>query len=168
MMRTLLFAAAALALSAAAIAQDHAEHGDHGPTIFHKIELETSYTDDHGGVFDWSMRGWIGGDDERVWLRSEGSVHDGHTQNAEAQIFYGWNVDEFWDLLIGLRHEFEPDSRTYAAVGFVGMLPYFIETEATVFLSEDGGVTARLEHEIDIRLTQELVLEPHLEINLAG
>lgn len=168
MIRSLLTGVSVLALSAAAFGQEHSAHGDHGPTIFHKIELETAYTEDHGGVIDWDMHGWIGGDVERVWLRSEGEIEDGDVHSAEAQIFYGWNVDDFWDVLVGLRHDFEPDGQTYAGVGLVGMLPYFIETEATVFLSEDGGVTARFEHEIDIRLTQDLVLEPHLELNLAA
>jgi copper resistance protein B len=168
MIRGLIVSAALIALCAVSFAQDHAAHGDHGPTIFHKIELETAYTDDHGGVIDWDLHGWIGGDAERVWLRSEGAIEDGDVHSAEAQIFYGWNFDDFWDVLVGVRHDFEPDGRTYAAIGLVGMLPYFIETEATLFLSEDGDLTARFEHEIDIRLTQDLVLEPHIELNLAA
>ena len=168
MIRALLTGVSALALCGLTLARDRSAHGDHGTTIFHRIDIETSFTDRDGGIIDWDMQGWVGGDVERVWLRSEGEIEDGDVHSAEAQIFYAWNFHDFWDVVVGLRHDFEPDGRTYAAAGVVGMLPYFIETEATVFLSEDGDLTARFKHEIDIRLTQDLILEPHLELNLAA
>jgi copper resistance protein B len=46
--------------------------------------------------------------------------------------------------------------------------PYFFETEAHMFVSTDGDVTARMREENDFLLTQKLVLQPYAEINLAA
>ncbi|HAJ46129.1 MAG TPA: copper resistance protein B, partial [Alphaproteobacteria bacterium] len=105
------------------------------------------------------------GDRERVWLRSEGEIEDGDVHDAEAQIYYGWNVDPFWDALIGVRQDFEPDSKTYLAASLVGLAPYFFETEASVFLSDEGEVSARFKQSLDILVTQRLILEPYAEVN---
>lgn len=153
------------AVNGPVIAEDAAPHMDHGGQVFNMIKTEVDYTGDHGGVFSWEVDGWIGGDRERVWLRSEGEIEDGDVHDAEAQIYYGWNVDPFWDALIGVRQDFEPDSKTYLAASLVGLAPYFFETEASVFLSDEGEVSARFEQSLDILVTQRLILEPHVEVN---
>ena len=48
----------------------------------------------------------------------------------------------------------------------VGLAPYFFETEATAWLSTEGDVAARFEQSLDIPVTQKLIAEPHLELNL--
>jgi copper resistance protein B len=40
------------------------------------------------------------------------------------------------------------------------------ETEATAFVRDDGDVSARFRQSIDLRLTQQLILQPHIETNL--
>lgn len=159
----LLFAAAVLVPMAHA--QEPPAHHDHGTAWFHRIDAELGYSGQDGGAFEWDVHGWIGGDSERVWLRSEGEYHDGRTETAEAQLYYGWNVDEFWDVLVGVRHDVQPDARTYAAVGLVGMTEYFLETEATLFVSDEGRVSARFEQHVEFNLTQRLILAPSWELN---
>lgn len=146
-------------------AQDAMPEMDHGGEVFNMIKGEVDYAGDHGGLINWDVDGWIGGDRERVWLRSEGEIEDGVTQSAEAQLYYGWNVDMFWDALIGVRQDFEPDSKTYLAASLVGLAPYFFETEASLFLSDGGDLSARYKQSIDLLVTQQLILEPHLELN---
>ncbi len=134
--------------------------------LFNRIEVELDWADiDGADAARWQVDGWIGGDFERVWIRSEGDVVESDIEAAEAQIYYGWNVSDFWDVLVGLRQDFEPESRTYLAASLVGLAPYFIETEASAFLSDDGVLSLRLEHSLDLLLTQRLVLEPHVELN---
>jgi copper resistance protein B len=155
----------ALAVWAApAAAEDAMAHTDHGGQIFNMIKVEADYAGDHGGLINWDVEGWIGGDRERVWLRSEGEIEDGATETAEAQIYYGWNVDPFWDVLIGLRHDFEPETTTYLAASLVGLAPYFFETEASLFLSDEGDLSARFKQSIDLLVTQKLIVEPHVEL----
>ncbi|WP_142245046.1 copper resistance protein B, partial [Klebsiella pneumoniae] len=35
--------------------------------------------------FSWSVNSWIGGDTDRIWLKSEGERSNGETEAAEAQ-----------------------------------------------------------------------------------
>lgn len=141
-------------------------HEGHEAALFNRIQLELDYTGRHGGTWHWDLDGWVGGDVERLWIRSEGEIADGDVEKAELQLFYGRNVDPFWDLLIGLRQDVEPDSETWAAAGIVGLAPYFFETEATAYLSTGGDVAVRFAQSIDIPITQKLIAEPHLELNL--
>ena len=50
--------------------------------------------------------------------------------------------------------------------GFEGLAPYFFETEAHVFVSDEGDVSARLRQERDFLITQRLIVQPYLEANL--
>ncbi|ABS61970.1 copper resistance B precursor [Parvibaculum lavamentivorans DS-1] len=161
--------ALALVLAVGAASASHAREAmpdDHGPDLFNMIKLEADYADAHDGLWNWNLDGWVGGDVDRLWIRSEGEIADGDVEKAEAQIFYGRNVHPFWDLLLGIRQDFEPDSETYLAAGAVGLAPYFFETEATAFLSTEGDLSARFEQGFDLPITQKLIAEPHVELNV--
>lgn len=160
---TLALPAQAVFQGAAAQEMDAAHHG---PDLFHKIRLEADYADRHGGLWNWEAEGWIGGDTDRLWIRSEGEIADGRTEAAEAQIFYGRNIHPFWDALIGVRQDFAPRGETYLAAGVTGLAPYFFETEATAFLSTQGDLSARFGQSIDLPVTRKLIAEPHVEMNL--
>lgn len=169
MQRAVLFVAAgAMALGATpAAAQEPASaQPTHDSPIFNRIVTELDYAPKHDGILTWDIDGWVGGDYERVWLRSEGEATDGKLETAEAQLYYGWNVAPFWDALVGLRQDFEPKSKTYLAASVVGLAPYFFETEASLFVSTEGDVSARLKQNFDLLITQKLVAEPHVEANL--
>jgi copper resistance protein B len=164
------FAAASIAvLGAAPLAAEEASgevrHVEDVP-LFNMIKTELDYAPHDDGLFTWDVDGWIGGDVERVWLRSEGELADGELEEAEVQAYYGWNVATFWDALIGLRQDFEPRGETYLAASVVGLAPYFFETEASLFVSTEADVSLRLEQSLDLPITQSLIAEPHLEANL--
>jgi len=165
-MRSALLAIVWVLVGSTAYAQDELklDHGD--SAIFNYIRTEIDYTPQEDGLFSWDVTGWIGGDSERVWVRSEGEIEDGHTGAAEAQIFYGWNVDPFWDVLIGARQDFDPRSTTYLAASLVGLAKYDFETEASLYLSHRGDVSARLEQSFDFLLTQRLIAEPHGQLDV--
>ena len=167
-MKGLAFLSIAILLVPLAIAR--AEPGDvvamdHGPDVFRKIVTEVGYAARDGGQWRWHADGWIGGDVERVWIRSIGKVEDGDMEKAELQILYGRNMHPFWDVLTGVRQDLEPDRKTWAAAGVTGLAPYFFETDVTAFLSEDGEGALRLEQSLDILITQKLIAEPHVELN---
>lgn len=52
-------------------------------------------------------------------------------------------------------------------VGFTGLAPYWFEVEPALFVSENGDVSARLSATYDALLTQRLVLQPRLDVNVA-
>jgi copper resistance protein B len=125
---------------------------------------------DDNDVLQWELQGWIGKDEHKLWMKSEG-VRDrdaGSTEEAELQLLYSHAIAPYWDVQAGLRHD-DGDAGTvsYAAVGVLGLAPYWFETDAAVFLSEAGRWSARLEVEYELRFTQRLILQPRLEMNYA-
>ena len=53
-------------------------------------------------------------------------------------------------------------------MGVQGLAPYLYEVDAALFVSHRGGVTARVEAELDQRITQRLILQPRADLNLAA
>lgn len=119
----------------------------------------------------WDVGGWIGKDYNKLYFKSEGEalVDDGNQiEEAEIELLYSRNIAKFWDLQAGLRHDFEPrPQRTFAALGLQGLAPYWFEVDATAYLSEDGDLSAKIEAEYELLLTQRLVLSPRLETGLS-
>lgn len=111
----------------------------------------------------WDMQGWVGGDEQKLWWKTEGEV-DGN--DAELQLLYSRAISSYWDLQLGVRHVVEPEPSEYSAViGIQGLAPQWFEIDAAAFLDENGDLEARLEVEYDLLLTQQLVLQPRIELS---
>lgn len=164
-----LFIAGLLATALSSPAQAMEGMDDHGSQIFHAFRLETDYGGGQDGpVASWDLDGWVGGNYDKLWIKSEGENADGKLEQAEFWALYSRNVSTFWDVQAGLRHDTRPSSTSYLVLGVNGLAPYFFETEAHLFLSDDGDLTARLREENDFLLTQRLILQPYAEINLSA
>jgi copper resistance protein B len=111
------------------------------------------------GGYRWDGQAWIGGDIDRFVVRTEGE--GGHRLDAaEVQGLYSHALGPYFDLQAGVRQDFGPGSRTYATAGVEGVLPYWFDVQAAIFLSDRGEVLGRLEGLYDLRLTQRLILQP--------
>ncbi len=155
----------------AAAFPDLAHSMDHGSAIHHYVLIDRLETVelDRGSGEAWELQGWAGGDIDRLWFRSEGERARGHTESADLELLYGHGISPWWDLVAGVRHDFKPgDSQTWAALGVQGMSPYKFEIEATAYLGEDGRSAASFEAEYDVLLTNRLILQPLLEVELHG
>ncbi|MEN6318471.1 MAG: copper resistance system multicopper oxidase [Syntrophaceae bacterium] len=147
--------------------QNHKVKAEHGAGIFHAFKLEVGGgSSDGNGTVDWNFDGWIGTDENKLWMKSEGNRINGKTEQAEFRGMYSRNISIFWDAQIGIRYDMEPTSLTYFLLGVEGLAPYFVEVEAHLFVSEDGDVSARLHLENDLLVTQRLILQPYLEADL--
>lgn len=132
-----------------------------------RLEYQTREGDE---ILLWDLQAWVGADYNKLWVKSEGVyLLDGDKiDEAEVELLYSRNIASFWDLQAGIRHDFEPDpERTFAAFGVQGLAPLWFEVEATAYLSEDGDLSAALEVEYDLLLSQRLVLQPRLETSIA-
>jgi copper resistance protein B len=144
----------------------HAVHGD-GIQYFVLVDgLEWGTADEWRG---WAVdgTGWIGRDSDWLWFRldADGDRSDG---NGTAQVFYGRQVSRWWDLLFGVRQDLgDGSSRTWAAVGVQGLSPYWFEVAATAYVSASGHVRARMQVEYELLLTNRVILQPQLEVELA-
>ncbi|KAA8699565.1 copper resistance protein B [Pseudomonas proteolytica] len=146
----------------------HVVHDSGINSLFVIDQLEWQGSDD-GRAVGWDAKGWMGGDIDRLWLRTEGERAKGKTEKAEVQALWGHAISPWWDVVAGMRQDFKPgDSQSWAAFGLQGMALYNFEAEATLFVGEGGQTAARLEGDYDILLTNRLVLQPTAEANFYG
>lgn len=134
-------------------------------------QLESRFTRKGADALQFNGLGWLGGDYNRIWIKPEGTkIYDGPWEDVDVQLLYGRLIAPFWDLQAGVRY-FQPSSddppRASAVLGVQGLAPYWFDVEAAAFISDRGEVSARLELEYDLLLTQRLILQPRLETNLA-
>lgn len=149
-------------------AMDMNEMTEGEQTIFHGFTLEADTGAGDETVNTWDFNGWIGGDYNKLWLKSEGERVDGHLEQAEFWAMYSRNVAEFWDVQAGIRYDVKPEHTAYLTVGVEGLAPYFFETEAHMFVSDEGDLSARIRREGDVLLTQKLILQHYIEVNLSA
>jgi copper resistance protein B len=146
-------------------------HEDGGQN-FHQILFNLAELQVHDGKagYRWDGEAWFGGDINRLWLKTEGegSFRQG-ADSAEVQALYSRAVSPYFNLQAGVRQDLAPSpNRTYATVGFEGLAPYMFEVEGALFLSDRGDLLGRLEGYYDQRITQRLILQPRVELNLAA
>lgn len=149
------------------------DHGamEHAPEI-HSLLLVNRlehWDGQHGSGQAWEASGWVGGNINRLWLRSEGERSGGRTGSSDLEVLYGRSVSPWWDVLVGVKQDFRPaDSRTWAALGIQGLAPYKFETSATAYVGDGGQLAAALEVEYELLLTNRLILQPLVEATLAA
>jgi copper resistance protein B len=132
--------------------------------------LEARLDDDGGDGYLWDGEAWYGGDIDKLWLKAEGEgPFDGEPEQAEVQALWSRAVTPWFDVQAGLRYDLRPEpERAHLVVGLQGLAPYYFELDAAAFLSDEGDLTARLEAEYDQLVTQRLILQPRLEVDLSA
>lgn len=163
-------AAAALAASVMLFgAAAHAEVSDDQVTAMLMVDQLEYRFGEHEEFIAWAGQMRIGTDEDKVSFKTEGEkVIGGATESVETQIVYQRLISRFFDAQIGLRHDFEPGpTRTYGVFGVQGLAPQWFEVDANAFVSERGDVSFRVEAEYDLLLTQRLILQPVVEVEVA-
>lgn len=152
-----------------AVKQLRMEHG--GATVSKMMLNLAEYQSNSGGNgYRWSGEAWYGGDLNRFVVKSEGtgSSKDG-VSDGELQALYSRPIGVYTDLQVGVRHDFAPTpTRTYLTLGTETLLPFWLENENALFLSNKGELIGRSEIYHDLRLTQRWVLQTRGEINVAA
>jgi copper resistance protein B len=115
----------------------------------------------------WDVQGWVGGDYDRFWFKTEGErIAGGDIEDAEVQALYARRIAPFWFVQAGVRYDARPKpTRNYAVLGIQGLAAYWFDVEATALVSDKGDTSARLEAEYDVLFTQRLILQPRIETN---
>jgi copper resistance protein B len=147
-------------------------HREHGGATYYQVLFNLAEYQARKGPdgYRWDGEAWIGGDINRFVLKSEGSgTFGGKLESAEVQALYGRALDPYWNLQGGIRQDLGPGPRrTYAALGVEGIAPYWLALEAALFLSTKGDLLGRVEGSYDQRISQDLVVQPRAELNLAA
>lgn len=143
------------------------------PTLF-VIFDELEYMPNAAGrPVEVDATSFYGGAVNRVWLRAQGEVPTTERGGeVVGELLYGRLVDPFWDALVGVRvdrnwGEGEDATRAHLALGMQGLAPGWFEVSPTVYVSQDGDVSAEFTASYDLLFTQRLILEPELTANLA-
>jgi copper resistance protein B len=116
--------------------------------------------------FRWEGEAWAGTDAHRLWLKSEGTLTGGEVENGQQQLLYSRPISTYFDAQIGARYDLDSlPGRGWGAIGIEGLAPLFFRVAATGYVSGDGHLAAKLEGSYDLLITQQLILQPQIEIN---
>ena len=114
----------------------------------------------------WNAKAWVGKDLNRLYLRSDGEAMHGSAEHAVVEAFWVRPVSRWWNLAVGLRQDLKlQPSRSWLALGAMGLAPYRLNVEATAYLGNGGRTALRLETDYDLLLTNRLILQPRVELN---
>lgn len=147
----------------------YAEHGSFqgGKLLIDRIELKAQ---DGRDGYAWEGEGWYGGDYDRLWIKTQGEGRFGTAPGAaEVQALWSRALDPWFNIQTGIRYDLAPGrDRAHLVLGVQGLAPYWFEIDAAAFLSDRGDLTARIEGEYDQRITNRLIAQPRLELNLSA
>lgn len=142
------------------------------PLVFYGLsfeQLEYRVGDDDD-VLAWDGDAFVGTDEWKLRLQSEGEYIKGPDvfETLENQLLVQRLVSDFFDIKAGIRFDTpEGPDRTYAVIGIQGLAPQWIEVDADLFISEKGDVSARLDADYELLITNRIILTPTAEINIA-
>ena len=145
----------------------HAAHDRalHSFVLIDRIEWQAGSGVD---VVTADAKGWIGGDRNRLWFRAEADG-DGDDGEGRVHALYGRQVWRWWEVVGGVRQDFGPGpSQTWAAAGIQGLAPYWFEVEVTGYLGAGGRTQLRFDVDYELLMTNRLVLQPLVELELNG
>jgi copper resistance protein B len=124
--------------------------------------------------YRWDIEGWYGGDYNRVWFKTEGQRNTAFKADYDVdfQLLYGRFMQKYYDFQIGGRVETQTFrganvTRGLAVIGIEGLVPYSYQIEPSLFIDQNGAVSARLAATKDLLMTQRLILQLRLETNAA-
>lgn len=145
---------------------------EHGGMQFSQILVsiaEIAFREGKEG-YRWDGEGWFGGDIDRVVMKSEGEGGFGSKlDEGELSLLWSHAVDPYFNLQAGARQDFgSGPSRRYASVGVEGLMPYWIDFDAALFLSDKGQLFGRIEASYDQRITQRLIAQPRVDLDFSA
>ena len=153
---------------------DHAAHlKEHGGQIYQQTTLESKWlrNDNGQGALKSKLETRIGTDENKIFIKVHADKAESQQTEYDAKLLYSRNVADFWDVQAGIRYRNDPNreidqDQVDAVLGLHGMAPYFFETDAYVYIGQDRQVSFNLETERDLLLTQKLIIQPYLDINM--
>ena len=117
----------------------------------------------------WEAHAWYGNDVNKLWFKTEGEHRGPTTEDARLDLLWDRVVRRWWSVQAGGRSDFGAGSpRNWVAVGLQGLAPQWFDIEATLYAGSAGRTAARVKAEYELLLTQRLILQPEIELNLYG
>ena len=152
---------------------------DHLETLYGAVlidQLEYRGGGSGSNIGAWEGQAYYGGDYDKIWINTRGEYNSKarSLERAELQLLYSRLISYFFNAQAGVRQDFpiRPNegtpARTHLVLGIQGLLPNLFEANLQFFVDHVGTVAARFEGSYDAYLTQRLVLQPQVELNIAA
>ena len=121
-----------------------------------------------GDGFAWSAQIANGGDNDKLWLRTQGLKVSGQRFDPEtgAEALWWHAYSPFWGRTVGIRQDIGRGARTWLALGVEGLAPRRFNVGLTGYVSDAGHLAARVDASYDMLLTNRLIVTPAVETNL--
>lgn len=119
-------------------------------------------------AFRWDGEAWHGGDENRLWLKSEGFAAGAGVTDGDHELLYDRPIPRlrYFDAQVGVRADLDSDpARAWLALGVEGLAPFHFEFAPTLYLRNGGRVAGRIVAMEDLLLTERLIAQPEAELN---
>lgn len=127
-------------------------------------QLEGRFGDTNS--FRWSGEAWVGTDEDKIWLRTEGRLSNNEMDDGIHELFYSRAISTYFNAMVGGRYDLDSKpGRGWGAIGIEGLAPQFFRVGLTGYVSGDGHFAAKVEGSYDLLITQRLILQPQVEAN---
>ncbi len=136
-------------------------------TTFEQLEYRRS---SDSNVLAWDGDAFIGTDEWKLVWQTEGeyATEPDEFETLENQFLVTRLITDFFDLKAGIRYDSPAgEDRLFGVLGLQGLAPQFIEVDTDLFFSEKGDVSARLDLDYEILITNRVILTPTAEIDFA-
>lgn len=140
----------------------------HQYSAINRLEYGTGNAPDS---YQWEASGWVGGDINRFWWKTEGegATAGGSPDSTSFEADYGRAITPFWNALIGARYDLYPGkNRAFGMLKLQGLTPLYLDSELSFYVSQHGVPSFRGEFQYEPLITQRLRLAPRLEINIGA
>ena len=144
------------------------------PTVYglqvEEFELRSGDTGESIGA--WGADAFIGNDEFRLrWLgEGEYDFDNNRFEALENRLVGQVPISDFFDAKAGVRFDTpsgKNKDRVYGVVGVTGLAPQWFEVDADMFYSEKGDLSARLDAEYELLITNRLILTPSFDLGYA-
>jgi uncharacterized protein involved in copper resistance len=85
-------------------------HATHGASLHYFVLSANSSGKslDGGDSRSWDTKGWVGGDRNRLWFRTEGDVRNAAVTATQSRVLFGRSFARWWDMVAGIRQDVRP------------------------------------------------------------
>jgi copper resistance protein B len=129
-----------------------------------RLEVQQS-TLNHADYGYWHADGWVGGETNKLFVKTEGTHSGGSVSYGLNQLLYGRAVSESWTLEAGAAHTGAPGpGQNWLALTAEGDLPFSIDSEWMLFWRNDQ-TWLRTQFETAVPLRGAWKFVPKMELN---
>ncbi|WP_038342976.1 copper resistance protein B [Acinetobacter sp. A47] len=149
----------------------HDHSREHGGQIYQSTQLDSAWLlDENGkGSVKSKLKTWVGSDENKLFINADYAKTESEKSEQRIAALYSRNISDFWDVQAGVNYRYNAEHQSdkeqfEGVVGVHGMAQYFFETDAHLYAGEDQQWRFVLETERDFLLTQQLIMQPYLEM----